>query len=928
MKILKLAIIFVFVIALAASFLFRQDLVTGQTGGPTLPAPTGVTATDNLYNTKVGVYWDAIRGASSYRIFRNTTNNSAGAADVGSTAINFFFDAGSAPGQTVFYWVRAENGANFSDLSISDQGVRSGTPQQGPVPPLQPPPPAPVGNELTATKAYLGKALFWDEQMASTRTVACGTCHHSGTGGADPRSAASAALSTNPGPDNIFGGGDDIRGSAGVPFNSIDGTYTLGPAYALNDQVTGRKTVSYLNAAYAPLLFWDGRATGVFRDPITNNIVLNGGAALESQAAGPPVSSAEMAHAGRNWNEVASRIAASKPLALSPNVPTALNTWIDGRTYPDLFQEAFGSPEVTPSRIVMAIASFERTLFSDQAPVDIANAGITPLNAQEQRGRALFVSTSHNCSVCHGGNRFTDNAFHYIGVRPDTEDPGREQVTGVPNDRSAFRTPSLRNVGLRGSYFHNGRFTTLEEVVAFYNRGGDFDANNKPNLIHPLGLNTQEQADLVAFLRNALTDPRVAAETGPFDRPTLYMESNRVPQLTGAGRAGSGGFAPEIKAISPPIAGNPNFTVSVSKALGNANAVLVIDAADPGVGTTIPASGSFARLTTNTQNTGAGNGWASLSLPIPAASNIVGRTFFARWYIPDAGAANGFSVSQAARFTVFGEAAVGKAKFVDFDGDGRTDVSVFRPTDGNWYIHRSSDSTFAVIHWGIETDRLAPADYDGDQKTDVAVYRNGTWYLLKSRDGISVLQFGLPGDIPQQGDYDGDGIEDVAVYRPSDGGWYSLQSRDGFTATSWGNATDRPVVGDYDGDGRSDRAVYRDGVWWILRTGGGVTVTQFGIAEDKPVASDYDGDGKADIAVWRPSTGVWYHIRSSDGAMRGISWGLGTDIPSPGDYDGDGMNDAAVYRAGTWYLLNTTSGFTVDHFGLTQDQPVPSALVP
>jgi hypothetical protein len=73
---------------------------------------------------------------------------------------------------------------------------------------------------------------------------------------------------------------------------------------------------------------------------------------------------------------------------------------------------------------------------------------------------------------------------------------------------------------------------------------------------------------------------------------------------------------------------------------------------------------------------------------------------------------------------------------------------------------------------------------------------------------------------------------------------------------------------------------------------------------------------------------VWYYIRSSDGASGGVSWGLGTDIPSPGDYDGDGMNDPAVYRGGTWYMLNTTSGFTVDFFGVAQDRPVPSALIP
>ncbi len=514
MKKLKTAVCLAFVVCIVAFALLRSDPVTGQTGGSSLSAPTGVIASDGVYNNKVTIFWDPIRDATIYRIFRNTTNNSQTAADVGTTQAASFNDNAAAPGQTFFYWVRAESGSLLSPLSATDQGTRANAQSQGPVPPLGLPPPPPVGNDLTATKVYLGKALFWDEQMSSTRTVACGTCHHSITGGTDPRSALSATNSTNPGPDNLFGTPDDIRGSGGVPVNNADGTYVFDAKYGLNAQVTGRKSVSYVNAAYAPLLFWDGRATGIFRDPITNAIVLNGGAALESQSAGPPVSSGEMAHTGRDWNDVAERIKSSKPLALSPSIPAALSTWIGGRTYPDLFKEAFGSDEVTPARIAMAIATFERTLNSDQTPADLDAAGIAPLTQQQQRGRGVFNASS--CNVCHAGNLFTDNSFRYIGVRPPNDDTGRFQQTGNNQDLGAFRVPGLRNVALRGSYFHNGQFTTLQQVVAFYNRGGDFNAPNKPNnLIRPLGLNQNQQGDLVAFLQ-ALTDQRVATEASIF----------------------------------------------------------------------------------------------------------------------------------------------------------------------------------------------------------------------------------------------------------------------------------------------------------------------------------------------------------------------------------------------------------------------------
>ncbi|MFT3745368.1 MAG: cytochrome c peroxidase [Pyrinomonadaceae bacterium] len=672
----------------------RNESVAGQV--TSLSAPTGLSATDNLYNSKVGLYWDAVRGASFYRIFRSTSNDPAGATDVGGTPANSFFDVNAPQGQQFFYWVRAENGGTFSSFSSSDAGVRAVAQQQGPVPPLEPPP-VPPGNPVTASKTYLGKVLFWDEQLSSTRTVSCGSCHHSGNGGTDPRSATSLVTSTNPGPDQVFNTADDITGSAGVPVNNVDGTYT-NSSVGFNDQVTGRKSVSYINAGYAPVLFWDGRATGVFRDPVTNLTILNAGGALESQVLGPPVSDVEMSHAGRSWTDIAARMTDAKPLVLSPNIPAALNNWIGGRSYPELFQEAFGSPEVTPARIAMAIATFERSLYSDQAPIDLDAGGIAALTAQEQRGRNIF--TTNGCNVCHAGNQFTDNSFRYIGVRPQNDDTGHFQVTGNNNDRGEFRVPSLRNVELRKSFFHNGRFTSLDDVVAFYNRGGDFNAPNKPGIIRPLGLNANQRADLVAFLRRPLTDPRVAAETERFDRPALYMESDRVPQSFGSGRAGSSSIMPQIKAISPPLVGNPNFTVSLSGAIGNAPATLIISETDPGVDTVIPAGGSFARITATTQNTGPGNGWASVSIPIPNSSSVSGKTYYARWYVQDGGAPLGFSVTAAAKFTVFGTATATpnisiSGRVLTPEGTGLRNATVSL-TDSSGSVRRVTTSSFGI----------------------------------------------------------------------------------------------------------------------------------------------------------------------------------------------------------------------------------------
>ena len=525
---------------------------------------------------------------------------------------------------------------------------------QPPPPPPLGPPPQPAGNRVTTAKANLGKTLFFDEQLSSTRTVACATCHQAEHGGGDRRAVIGTAGSTHPGVDGIFGTGDDVMASPGVPLNLNDGTYDWSASFGLQTQVTPRKSPSSINAAYFPLLFWDGRATPVFRDPLTSAVVLLNGAALESQAVGPPVSTTEMGHVGRDWNAVATQMIAAKPLALAPSIPATLDTWIANRSYPQLFAEAFGSSDVTPSRIAMAIATFERTLFSNQTPFDAEIAGIPSLTPQERAGRLLFNTI--NCGICHGGALFTDNAFHYIGVRPSTEDQGRFAITGNPGDMGAFRTPSLRNAQLRGPYFHDGRFATLEEVIEFYNRGGDFTAVNKAPAIRPLNLSAQQKADLVAFLKRPLTDPRVAAATTPFDAPALYSQSTRVPQILGTGTAGAGGLVPQPEAIEPPIAGNQSFTVGVYGALGGATATLVIDTTDPGTGPTVPGAASFALTTVQLSGVGSGNGFASVSLAIADGPGLVGAGFFGRWFVSDPSAEGGVAVTPAFHFTVFGPA--------------------------------------------------------------------------------------------------------------------------------------------------------------------------------------------------------------------------------------------------------------------------------
>ena len=242
------------------------------------------------------------------------------------------------------------------------------------------------------------------------------------------------------------------------------------------------------------------------------------------------------------------------------------------------------------------------------------------------------------------------------------------------------------------------------------------------------------------------------------------------------------------------------------------------------------------------------------------------------------------------------------ATVADFDGNRSTDISVYRPSNGKWYIKGESPVT-----WGLPGDIPVPAQYYCSM-TNIAVYRpsNGKWYV-KNYPPVS---WGIPDDIPVPADYSGDGVTDIAVLRPSNGRWY-IQGLGNF---SWYQSGDIPVPCDYNGDFVDDIAVYRpsNGKWYIKDQ----TPVSWGLPGDIPVPGDYNGDRSCDIAVYRPSNGNWYV--SGQGMT---SWGFSGDIPVPGDYDCCGDTEIAVLRPsnGRWYI----QGMGNFSWYLPGDYPLP-----
>lgn len=509
------------------------------------------------------------------------------------------------------------------------------------------PPSAPPQNPVTPAKAVLGKMLFWEEQLASNGRMACGTCHRPEQGGADPR------RQRHPGADAVPFTADDTFGSPGVERRASNGDLARDPRFGVAPQVTPRAAPMVLNAAWAPELFWDGRADGRFVDPVSQQVLIPVGGALEHLVLHPFLDAVEMSRPGRAWPELVQRLQAIRPLALAtalpPDVQAALASASD---YPALFAAAFGTPAIQPTRIAFAIATYLRTLVADQTPWDQFRRGNSQALTPDQQAGLGWFSNEARCHICHPAGLFTDHGYRGLGLVPVTQDPGRGGVSQQAADLGTFKVPSLRNAALKTTFMHNGRFTTLTQVVGFYRNGGGTAGPRDPELA-ALGIDALQTQQLLDFLTNGLVDPRVRLAQPPFDRPQLWSErvAPGSPRF-GVGTAWAGG-TPQLLADAAPFVGNAEWSIGVDQGPAGGSALQVLSLQEAAAASTwfgVPLYTAWQAPHAVQWLSFDSTGLATARWPVPALPGLRGLPLVLQAFVPLPGGA--VASSQGARCQV------------------------------------------------------------------------------------------------------------------------------------------------------------------------------------------------------------------------------------------------------------------------------------
>ena len=782
-------------------------------------APSDANASEGIYTDKVRVTWSAATGATSYQIWRHTANNSAAAAQVGTSASSPYDDTSSVAGTTYYYWVKAVNTSGSSGFSPTAMGWRIASATA----------PSTPSGVSASDGAYTDKVrVTW---TAATGATGYQIWRHTADNSAAASQLGAIAFTTY----------DDTSAVAGTTYYYwVKATNSAG-ASAFSSSSTGRRSAP-VAAPSAPSGLSASDST------YTDKVRVTWTAA--SGATGYQI-----------WRHTINMPSGASQLGTTTATIYDDTSAVAGSMYYYWLKATNSGGTSAFSSSVIGRRAQSETLPS--APTGVSASDGTYTAKIKIGWNAVSGATDYQ--VWRNTANDSTSASLLATTTATTYEDTIPETAGV---KVYYWVTARNNLG-------SGAFSQSDS--GYYGISGTVDLSLRGFLFQPAVLTTNAHPSVIMAMPVNNGPENLADSKVKFD---FYLSRNTVfgdadDECIGEYQTNVTINAGSYSAVMVSDTGLNGITLPGTET-GTfyvfAKVTLVSALSDPDMNNnTIMRSGAVVVEDT----AGASNEADESGAKQPVIGDFDGdRKAELALYQESSGNWNiRLSGSEYALVDITGFGGEGwKPVPGDFDGDGLSDLAIYQESTGNWQIKLSGSAyaSFSTTMGGLGYAAV-PGDFNGGGHSDLAVYREATGYWLMiyiESDTPALVEFGQDGYVPVTGDYTGDGVTDFALYQESVGGWYVQIGNMVYAISGFGGTGYMPVGGDYDGDGSEDLSLYQasTGNWMIRLSGSGYAIaliTGYGGPDYLPVSGDYDGDGKADLVLYNAATSTWLFRLSS-----------------------------------------------------------------